>query len=284
MPSLLRRQPAYPHSGETEPKRSAAASTVRLLLGVAILAWAVRSFLFAPFSIPSGSMLPTLYPGDYVLVAKWPYGFSRFSFPLDVPSFDGRLLGRLPKRGDIAVFRSPGGGGDFIKRVVGLPGDRVALRGGTVILNGQPVAREAQGFVAIPISPNTPCRVAPGATPMPSNDARACRYPAYRERLPGGRDWLVLDQVELAQGDHVAELTVPAGRLLLLGDNRDDSLDSRFPVPSGGVGLVPLDHLVGRASLIFWSTDGNAVAWKPWTWFGALRSDRIGRIGAGSSR
>src|SRR6478672_4115129 len=121
--------------------RSGTASTGRFILTLAILAWVLRSFVAAPFSIPSGSMLPTLYIGDYLFVAKWPYGYSRYSFPFDLPSFDGRIFSHLPRRGDVVVFRHPNSGEDLIKRVIGIPGDTVELRGGEVILNHKPVPR-----------------------------------------------------------------------------------------------------------------------------------------------
>lgn len=252
---------------------------LRLILIVAVVAWAVRSFVFAPFSIPSGSMVPTLLVGDYVLVAKWPYGYSRYSFPFQFPPFDGRILSRLPERGDVVVFRPPGNNTDFVKRVIGLPGDTVEVRGGTLIVNGQPVPRSDMEPVGIPISPNSPCRVVGGATPMirGSGDDRSCVYPTYGETLPKAANYSVIDQVDSALADNVPATKVPAGRLFLMGDNRDDSLDSRFSAAEGGIGLVPIDNIIGRAATIVWSTDGSSSYVKPWTWFTALRTGRIGQ-------
>jgi len=268
-----------PAPDQARPKPRALA-TLRSLAIFAIAAWALRSLVVAPFSIPSGSMLPSLYIGDYLYVHKWPYGYSRFSFPFQFPTFEGRMLGGTPERGDIVVFRPPGQEeSDFIKRVIGLPGDSVAVTGGAVILNGRPLQRQSAGMVAVSISPNSPCRVVEGATPMVrtgAESARECLFPAYRETLPGGPTYLTLDQVDSARADDVAPIAVPAGHLFLMGDNRDDSLDSRYSRFEGGVGLVPLDHLVGRASARFWSTDGNAEWLRPWTWFSALRADRVG--------
>src|SRR4051794_5510332 len=136
-PPVIRRAEPSAAPDREPKKREGSWSTVRFVLSVAILAWAFRSFVAAPFSIPSGSMLPTLYIGDYLVVAKWPYGFSRYSFPLDFPSFSGRLFDHVPRRGDVVVFRHPSEGADLIKRVIGLPGDRVELRGGELILNGR---------------------------------------------------------------------------------------------------------------------------------------------------
>jgi len=253
-------------------------SLLRLVVTVAIIAWAIRSFVFAPFSIPSGSMLSTLYIGDYLIVEKWPYGFSRYSFPLDFPPFTGRFLSRLPERGDVIVFRHPDAGEDLIKRVIGLPGDTVELRDGSVILNGRPLARDEVGPAQVAVSRNSPCRVVDGATPVVrgSGNGRVCLYPSYRETLPGGRSYRVIDQVNTSVADNFPAVKVPPGRLFLMGDNRDDSLDSRYSIAEGGVGMVPIDHVVGRAAIIFWSTDGSSSYVRPWTWFTALRADRIG--------
>jgi signal peptidase I len=256
--------------------KSERGGTIRFILIVALLAWAFRSFVLAPFSIPSGSMLPTLHIGDYLVVAKWPYGFSRYSFPLEFPPFKGRVLSHLPDRGDVVVFVPPGDEKqDYVKRVIGLPGDRVEVRGGELILNGKPIPRSDMQTVAIPISPNSPCRVVAGATPLVRN--RACVYPTYRETLPNGASYRVIDQVNNNIADNFPATKVPPGKLFLMGDNRDDSLDSRFSVAEGGIGLVPVENLVGRATILFWSTDGSASYFKPWTWFTALRGNRIGR-------
>ena len=251
---------------------------LRLIVSVLLLAWVIRSFVFAPFSIPSGSMLPTLFIGDYVMVAKWPYGFSRVSFPWGFPSFDGRIFSSLPERGDVVVFRAPGTNEDFIKRVIGLPGDRIEVRGGMLVINGQPIPRRQAGTFAMPVSANSPCRVVAGATPMTSHTddgGTACLYPTFQESLPGGHSYRVIDQVDNPRADNIPVTVVPEGRVFLMGDNRDDSLDSRFSIAEGGIGFVPVENLIGRATLIFWSTDGTAEYAKPWTWFSALRGDRI---------
>jgi signal peptidase I len=258
-------------------KKESAWGTARFVLVLVLLAWGIRSFIVAPFSIPSGSMLPTLYVGDYLVVAKWPYGYSRYSFPFGFPSFSGRLFTHLPQRGDVVVFRHPTEDADLIKRVVGLPGDTVELRGGELILNGRPLPREDLPPYKMPISANSPCKVAAGATPFVSaaGAQRYCLYPAYRETLPGGPSYTVLDQVA-SVADDFPPTRVPAGHVFVMGDNRDDSEDSRFPTAEGGVGMLPVDHLIGRATFTFWSTDGSASYWKPWTWFTAIRGSRIG--------
>jgi signal peptidase I len=253
-------------------------SLARFILGLVVLAWALRSFVFAPFSIPSGSMLPTLYIGDYLAVSKWPFGYSRYSFPLQIPSFDGRIFSGLPKRGDVVVFRHPAEDSDLIKRVIGLPGDTVEVRGGELILNGQLVNHEALPPFRAPISENSPCKVAPGATPVvaASGEVKLCLYSASRESLPGGPSYTILNQVDGGPADDFGVVRVPRDHVFLMGDNRDDSLDSRFSPAEGGIGMVPVENLIGRAMITFWSTDGSASWIKPWTWFTALRGDRIG--------
>ena len=284
---LFRRSPKADYAdppAEAPPKRKE--SLPRFLITLAILAWLLRSFVAAPFNIPSGSMLPGLRVGDYLLVAKWPYGFSRYSFPWQFPSFDGRILGRLPERGDVVVFRPPGASSEYIKRVIGLPGDTIEVRGGMLVLNGSNLPRESRGLIGIPVSANSPCRVVPPAVPMVRPDAdgsAACLYPAYRETLPDGRSYLVLDQVENPRADDFGPIRVPAGHVFMMGDNRDDSLDSRFSPAEMGVGLVPVDNLVGRALVNYWSTDGSASYLKPWTWFSALRGDRLGTTFGGNA-
>lgn len=242
---------------------------LRFVALLALAAWALRSLVVAPFTIPTGSMMPTMLPGDYLFVAKWPYGFSRFSFPAQIPSFRGRVLGRLPERGDVVIFKRPGAETtDWVKRVIGLPGDRVELRGGALILNGQRVPRRDNASIDLAPSPNIDC---------PIDAAATCRYPAHVETLPNHRSYVTLDRVEGAPGDDFAPVTVPAGHLFLLGDNRDDSADSRFTLEQGGIGMVPTEWLVGRAAVAFWSTDGSADYLRPWTWFSALRTERIGK-------
>jgi signal peptidase I len=259
-------------------RRESVGSLLRFILTVAVIAWAFRSLVGAPFNIPSGSMLPTLYIGDYVAVAKWPYGYSRYSFPLGLPAFEGRILGRLPSRGDVVVFRHPSEDSDLIKRVIGLPGDTVAVRQGGLILNGRVVPRRPLPPAKVPVTTNSPCKTVPPAMPamIVASGTPTCVYRAYLEALPGGPSYTVLDQVDHGPADNFAETRVPPGHVFLMGDNRDDSLDSRFPAYEGGVGMLPVENLIGRAAFTFWSTDGRASWFKPWTWFPALRASRIG--------
>ena len=148
------------------PRTESGGITIRFLLTLALLAWAIRSFVVAPFNIPSGSMLPTLYIGDYLMVAKWPYGYSRYSFPWQIPPIGGRILGQMPKRGDVVVFRHPANDTDLIKRVIGIAGDTVEVRDGALILNGKPVKRDRPRRYSLPMSPNSPCKTAPPARPV----------------------------------------------------------------------------------------------------------------------
>ena len=263
---------------EKQKSTESSGSLARFILVVALVAWAFRAFIGAPFNIPSGSMLPTLFIGDYLVVAKWPYGYSRYSFPFGFPSFEGRVLGALPARGDVVVFRHPSENSDLIKRVIGLPGDTVAVHGGRLFLNGRLVPRQPLPPAQIAVTANSPCRVVPPATPLVAqvSGESYCLYRAYLETLPGGPSYTVLDQVDHGPADDFAETRVPADHLFLMGDNRDDSLDSRFAKFEGGIGMVPARNVIGRAAFTFWSTDGSASWFEPWTWFGALRLDRIG--------
>ena len=273
--SLFRRRhyadPPSESAGETP------GSFFRSLLILAVAAWVLRSLIVAPFSIPSGSMLPTMKIGDYLFVSKWPYGYSSASFPFEFPPFKGRLFGSLPDRGDVVVFEGPMGQ-DVVKRVIGLPGDMISVEGGQVTLNGKAIPRERLNDFGMTISPNSPCRVVAPAVPMtrPGEDGRpACFYPLYRETLPDGTSYTVLDQTDLSFADNFGPIKVPEGRLFVMGDNRDDSLDSRYPVIANGMGFVPLDRVVGRAELAFWSTDGSASWINPLSWFTALRTERL---------
>ena len=247
------------------------------LLKLAIIVLIFRSFIFSPFNIPSESMLPRLWNGDYLLAAKWPYGFSRYSLPLSAPVLpEARILAGTPERGDVVIFKQPPLNElDYIKRVIGLPGDTVQMKGGQLWLNGEPVPKVRIADFEIPVSLNTRC-VSVQFAAKTADGKDVCRYPRFRETLPGGRSYEVLDLGLRPQDDSDA-VVVPEGHLFLMGDNRDNSEDSRFPAePGRGIGLVPMDNLVGRATVMMFSTDGSADWFKPWTWFSAARWDRLG--------
>lgn len=244
---------------------------------LALVVLLFRSFVFAPFSIPSESMLPRLWNGDYLLAAKWPYGISKYSLPFELPLIPGRILARQPERGDVVIFKHPIDGSDYIKRVIGLPGDSVAMVDGQLMLNGQAVRKERMEDFVVPASANTGCAAA-AAREMEASGRTVCRYARFRETLPSGKSYEVLDFGDRPV-DNTRAIIVPEGRLFVMGDNRDNSQDSRFEAtPGGGVGLVPQGMLVGRATIIMWSTDGSAEWIKPWTWFTAARWDRIGEV------
>ena len=277
----LRKPADMANDVKTKPKRSETprsetAETFRFLLKLAVVVLILRSFIFAPFSIPSESMLPRLLIGDYLFVSKWNYGYSRWSLPAGVPLIPGRILGSTPTRGDVVVFRAPEVlDHDVIKRVIGLPGETVQMRQGVVYLNGKAIPKFRIADFTIPLTANFDAEKCGAPFVDVVANVQICRYPRFRETLPGGRSYEVLDQAELPDRDDTGLYTIPAGHIFVMGDNRDDSGDSRFPAPSG-MGYVPLENVEGKAVVSFFSTDGNAEWLKPWTWVSAARWERIG--------
>ncbi len=268
-------QPAAP--AETLKPRSELRDTLSFLLKLAILVFIVRSFVFAPFSIPSGSMLPRLLVGDYLFITKWNYGYSKHSLPWSLPLIPGRIFAKDPARGDVVVFKAPPKANeDWIKRVIGVPGDTVQMRNGQLILNGQAIPKQRVADFVLPMTPNADCE--PSAIETAADGTPVCRIPRFRETLPGGKSYDVLDAGYRADADDTEVFTVPAGHVFLMGDNRDNSADSRFPQPPEGQGIrfVPMENIQGKAVVSFWSTDGSASWVLPWTWFSAARFERIG--------
>jgi len=205
----------------------------------AVIALTIRTFLFEPFNIPSGSLLPTLLVGDYLFVEKYSYGYSKYSFPMDVLNFDGRIWGSDPQRGDIAVFRQPKHPSiDYIKRIVGLPGDKIQVKGGILNINGTPVRREYLGAENY------------------RDDAIFNVYQRYVETLPNGVKHYIYEISDDQRFDNTPVYTVPQGYFFAMGDNRDSSLDSRA---QDEVGFIPAENLVGRAWFIFFSTEGTGT-------------------------
>ena len=257
------------------------------LLKLAAIVLIFRSFVFAPFNIPSESMHPRLLIGDYLLVSKWPYGVSRYSLPFSPPLFEGRIFGSLPERGDVVVVHAPGDANvDYIKRVIGLPGDVIQMRAGILEINGKPVKKVRVGDFVTPVTQGMRDAAALEGTEFPcwkpqyeepaKGGGSQCRYPQYRETLPEGKSYLWLDIEPYQRGDDTEAKMVPEGQLLLMGDNRDRSADSRYPADGVWIGLVPTENLVGRAQFVVFSTDGSARWLLPWTWFSAARWDRVG--------
>jgi signal peptidase I len=256
------------------------------LLKLAAIVLVFRSFVFTPFNIPSESMHPRLLIGDYLIVAKWPYGISRYSLPLSPPLFEGRIFGSLPDRGDVVVLRAPGEQNlDYIKRVIGLPGDIVQMRAGVLEINGKPVKKEQVADFVTPVTQGMrdaaalemthPCWKPQYEEPAKGGGTQ-CRYPQYRETLPEGKSYLSIDIEPYQKGDDTDPIMVPEGKLLLMGDSRDRSADGRYPADGLWIGLVPVENLIGKAQWIVFSTDGSARWLLPWTWFSAARWERSG--------
>lgn len=263
-------------AANTPKAKSETADFLQFLLKLAVFFFILRSFIISPFNIPSESMQPRLVVGDYLLVSKWSYGYSRYSLPFNLPLIPGRIFASQPERGDVVVFKAPPtANSDYIKRVIGLPGDTIELRDGTTWLNGKPITKTRVADFIIPVSPNTSCY--DRSFEVPKSDGTAvCSYPRFQETLPNGKSYYVLDLID-APRDTTEPVVVPEGHMFLMGDNRDNSLDSRFPAIDGqGIGIVPQDHLVGHALVTVFSTDGSASWLLPWTWFTAARWSRIG--------
>ena len=235
-------------------KQSGFGETLKVIVQALLLALVIRSLLFQPFSIPSGSMKPTLLVGDYLFVSKFAYGYSRYSFPFSPPLFSGRIWSGTPERGDIAVFRFPPNPRiDYIKRVIGLPGDRIQMIRGVLHINGEPVKLERTGTY----------------DPGDSGD-EAAQAAIYTETLPNGVSYETLDITPNSMSDNTREFLVPEGHYFMMGDNRDNSADSR-----ANVGFVPLENFVGRAEMIFFSIGGGSSPLEIWKWPTEIRPGRL---------
>jgi signal peptidase I len=243
----------------TKKKESGFGETVRVIVHALIIALVIRTFLFQPFNIPSGSMKETLLVGDYLFVSKYSYGYSAYSFPFSPPIFTGRILGSAPDRGDVVVFRLPRDDStDYIKRVIGLPNDRIRMVSGLLHINGEPVKRERiDDYIET------------------EEGDRAIRVKRWRETLPNGVSYTTLDLQDNGFYDNTQEYVVPAGQYFMMGDNRDNSTDSRV---LSQVGYVPFQNLIGRAQIIFFSVAEGERAWQIWRWPWSIRWNRLFKI------
>jgi signal peptidase I len=270
-------QAAAPAPEKKESKGSALWREIKGLLWVLVAVLLFHSFVAKPFYIPSESMMPSLLKGDRLVVTKYPYGWSWVSPSFHVfPHWQGRLFGKTPERGDIVIVTPPGQSDDWIKRVIGIPGDTVEVRNGRLILNGKPVRAEARPPAMIPVDANVPCEPSfPGFEVRGPDGQAYCRLPIVRETLPNGVSY---DTIEAgySPGDNFGPVTVPADHLFLMGDDRDRSADSRYPLGQGLGGPVPWENIGGRAEFITFSLDGTTELLNPVSWFRAFRSGRAG--------
>ena len=254
-------EPAAPKETAKSGDGESWLETVKTIVYALLIALVIRTFLFQPFNIPSSSMENTLLIGDYLFVEKFAYGYSRFSLPFGhvFPSV-GRVFGSVPNRGDVVVFKMPNRNSadyldDFIKRVIGLPGDRIQMIGGQLYINDKPIPKER------------------AADYVEQIDGINYHVPRYRETLPNGKSYYVLDHIPNGASDNTEVYVVPPGHYFMMGDNRDNSNDSR-----GDVGYVPAENLVGKAEVIFFSTNGSAHWWEFWKWPWTVRYERIPTI------
>ena len=243
--------------------------TIKTIVYALLIAGLFRTLLFQPFWIPSGSMKDTLLIGDFLFVNKFVYGYSRYSCPLGLCPFSGRIFGSEPERGDVVVFRHPVTGADFIKRVIGLPGDRIQMRGGILYINDEPVPQEPAGTFEEVYERQGSGGQFPRCENAPVGPGGVCTKSRFRETLPNGRSYDVLN-IGTSFMDDTPVFTVPEGHFFVMGDNRDNSQDSRAPQSVGGVGMVPFENLIGRADRVMFSSAGRSMLYF-WTW----RSDRF---------
>ncbi len=228
---------------------------IKTIVIAGALALGFRSLLFEPFNIPSGSMIPTLLVGDYLFVSKYSYGYSRYSFPFGMAPFDGRIFETPPERGDVAVFRQPQNESvAFIKRIVGLPGDRIQVTDGVLRINDVAINRVRKGFATA------------------SDGYNVIRFAVYQETLPNGKSYLIQERSDDDVLDNTNVFLVPEGHYFMMGDNRDNSRDSR----TTSVGMVPAENLIGRAERLFFSHNSSAHLWEIWKWPFAIRYGRLG--------
>lgn len=240
---------------EEQKKEESLGETLKTVFWAIIIAITIRTFLFEPYKIPSGSMYPTLQVGDFLFISKYTYGYSRHSFPFSFPTFKGRIWKDLPERGDVVVFKYPGDNKtDYIKRIVGMPGDKIQVIDGRLHINGKATKREYVGkylideYVILPIE-----------------------FTEYKETMPEGKSYNILELNDnMRVVDNTVEFTIPQGHYFMMGDNRDNSNDSRKDV-----GFVPLENIEGKARFLFYSHDSSSVWYNPISWLKAIRWKRL---------
>lgn len=240
---------------DDKKKEESLLDTIKTVFWAIVIAMSIRTFLFEPYKIPSGSMYPTLQVGDFLFISKYTYGYSKHSFPFSFPNFKGRIWQDLPKRGDVVVFKYPGDNKtDYIKRIVGMPGDKIQVIDGRLHINGTPTKREKVGtytideYVILPVD-----------------------FTEYKETMPEGKSYNILelsDNIRLV--DNTIEFEIPEGNYFMMGDNRDNSNDSRKDV-----GFVPLENIEGKARFLFYSHDDTVVWYNPISWIKAIRWKRL---------
>lgn len=241
-------------SSDKAQDKSGWLDTIKTLFIAGLIAISFRSVIAEPFNIPSGSMIPTLLVGDYLFVSKFSYGYSRHSFPFSAAPISNRVMASTPERGDVAVFRLPSNVSvDYIKRVVGLPGDRIQVKRGILHINGQAVERRLVGNGNI------------------TSGQSSLVTQRYEEVFPDGHRHIIQEVSDNQIFDNTPEFTVPDGHYFMMGDNRDNSRDSR----SSSVGFVPFENFIGRAEFLFFSHGGDALFWEIWKWPFSIRISRI---------
>jgi signal peptidase I len=261
-------------------EKGSIAKMLRDIIIILLVVLGIHSFVAKPFYIPSDSMMPLLRSGDRLIVSKYPYGwsYSSISFHL-APKGEGRLFAKLPERGDVVVLEHPVLRVDYIKRVIGLPGDRLSMKDGLLSINGTPVRHQVQPMTHIEVDQNVPS-MGSSLSRFVTHDAQGrsiLEVPIVRETLPNGVSFDTIDMGNGYPGDNFDEITVPDGHVFLMGDNRDGSADSRFPTMSKGLGgPVPFEAISGRAEFITFSTNGSAEALNPISWWHSLRGHRAG--------